>query len=256
MKPLMKKDERGAIIVEATLALAIFSFAIFTLLWVISISYIQARVGTALASSTKEISQYSYLYYKFNLDTMQSNAADKAAKTKETMEETIKGIGILSDSLSDVVEDAKTADFTAMYEDAKTGAKQVESLIAIYEPILKEPKQFVLGMANLAISQALEEGKNMLGQLMCYAFIRKNLVESSSDDADRFLRRYKVKDGLGGLNFNGSSLMAEGKSDEIQMVVTYEIEVVKLFGIDITYTICQCAKSAAWGNGISQIKKP
>jgi hypothetical protein len=47
--------------------------------------------------------------------------------------------------------------------------------------------------------------------------------------------------------------MAYGKSNEVQMVVTYKIQVVKLLGIDIHYTIRQCAKSSAWGNGVSQL---
>lgn len=253
MKQFIKNDESGAIVVEATVALAVFIFAIFTLLSVVNICYIQARIGSALASSTKEVSQYSYLYYKFGLNEAQAKMNDKNAESRATATQTIDGVGVLMDSFSTGKESVSTGDFQSLINAANTGAEEVKSLTALYKDQLKDPKQFILGMASLAGEELLEEGKNKLGQLMCYAFMQKNLVESPTDDADRFLRRYKVEGGLDGLKFNGSSLMAYGKSNEIQMVVTYKIQVVKLLGIDITYTIRQCAKSSAWGNGVSQI---
>ena len=48
--------------------------------------------------------------------------------------------------------------------------------------------------------------------------------------------------------------MANGTSDQIQLVVTYDVEVIKLLNIDFTFTFRQCAKTTAWGNGISKIE--
>ncbi len=238
---------------EATVALAVFIFAIFTLLSVVNICYIQARIGSALASSTKEVSQYSFLYYKFGLNEAQAKMNDQNADSRITAEQSIKGVGTLMDSFSTGTESIETGDFQSLINAANAGAEEVKSLTTLYKDQLKDPKNFILGMASLAGEELLEEGKNKLGQLMCYSFMQKNLVEFPTDDADRFLRRYHIQDGLDGLNFNGSSLMAYGKSNEIQMVVTYDIEVVKLLGIDVHYTIRQCAKSSAWGNGVSQL---
>ena len=50
--------------------------------------------------------------------------------------------------------------------------------------------------------------------------------------------------------------MAYGTSDAIQLVVTYEVEAVKLLNIDYKFKFRQCAKTKAWGNGISLISKP
>lgn len=43
-----ESDEHGAVIIEATLSLSFFMFAIFTLLSVVSICYAQARINTAV----------------------------------------------------------------------------------------------------------------------------------------------------------------------------------------------------------------
>ena len=47
-----QQGQRGAIVMEASLALPFFMFAIYTLLSVIQISYTQARVAVALDSAT------------------------------------------------------------------------------------------------------------------------------------------------------------------------------------------------------------
>ena len=56
------KKENGAIVVEATISLTAFMFAILTVIMVLDICYTQAKIGIALNATAKEISQYSYLY--------------------------------------------------------------------------------------------------------------------------------------------------------------------------------------------------
>jgi hypothetical protein len=47
--------------------------------------------------------------------------------------------------------------------------------------------------------------------------------------------------------------MPYGTSSEIQVVCSYEIEVIKLLNIDYSFKITQVAKTNAWGNGVSKI---
>lgn len=63
---MKRKREKGAIVIEATISLTVFIFAILTILSLVDIAYVQAKMSVALNSAAKEISQYSYLYYKFN----------------------------------------------------------------------------------------------------------------------------------------------------------------------------------------------
>jgi len=248
------KKEGGAVVVEATIALSVFIFAIFIVLSIVNICFIQAKIGTSLASSTKEISQYVYLYYKFSLDEKQASLHGKTAQSRETADITVSGISTMMDALSDGQKSWDSGDYNGLITAVNSGSDSFKSIINRYKEELSDPKAFIKGMAMLAGEELLEEGKGMLGGLICRSFMQKNLKESPSDNAEAYLRRYKVKDGLDGLDFSGSSLMAFGVSDEIQMVVTYEIEVVKLLNFDFSFTIKQCAKSAAWGNGVSLLR--
>ncbi|MDR2420610.1 MAG: hypothetical protein LBD49_00700 [Oscillospiraceae bacterium] len=251
MSPRRGDSERGAVVAEATIALAVFIFAIFTLLSLVNMCYIQSKIGSSLAESAKEISQYAFLYYKFSIDKAQAKLNAENAESRATATQTIDGVGTVLDALSDSKDSLGAGSFREIADSAGTAGTEVKSIFTMYKDELKDPKTFLIGMAKLAGEEVLETGKNKLGQLMALAFTQKNLIESPKDDADKFLRRYKIKDGLDGLNFDGSTLMAYGKSDEIQLVVTYDIEVIKLLNIDFSFTVTQCAKTEAWGGGVS-----
>jgi hypothetical protein len=246
--------ERGAVVAEATIALAVFIFAIFTLLSFVNLCYIQAKIGAALAESAKEISQYAFLYYKFSIDKAQAEPGEENAGSGATAAQTIGGVGALLDALSGSNDSLSAGNFRDIANSAGAAGVEVGSLFATYGEELKDPKTFLVGMAELAGEEAPEAGKNKLGQLMALAFTQKNLIESPKDDADKFLRRHGVKDGLAGLDFDGSTLMAYGTSDEIQLVATYDIEVIRLLGAGFRFTVTQCAKTEAWGGGISALR--
>lgn len=251
---MYKKEEKGAIVVEATISLTAFILAIFTILMLVDICYIQAKIGTSLNTTAKEISQYAYLYYKFNSDEFQSQINGEAAASRKTAENTIEGIGAFMDSMSGASDSLKTGDFNKMAEEIKKGGKEVDSLVQMYGNELEDPKAFILGMASLAKSEGIEFAKNELfGKLLGRSFMKKNLVVSQNDNADSFLKRNRVVGGLNGLDFKYTSLMAYGETDEIRMVVTYEVEVIKLLNIDFKFKFTQTAKTRAWGNGVSLI---
>ena len=54
---MRKENENGAIVVEATISLSVFIFVIFTILSIVNICYIQAKMSTALDTAAREISQ-------------------------------------------------------------------------------------------------------------------------------------------------------------------------------------------------------
>ena len=256
------KNERGAVVVEATIALAAFIFAIFTILSVVNMCFIQAKIGASLANSAKEVSQCSFLYYKFGLNNQQP-AHDSTAQARVTVDQTIEGVGAMFGSFDDLKSsagiggagsfDVSDFDIGGLSDAIKTGGDAGKDLVNLYAEQLSDPRKFFVGMLKLAGDEAINEAKDWLGQILTKVFLEKHLVETPADSPDRFLRRYHVVDGLDGLNFSGSSLMAYGQSNEIQMVVTYKIQVVKLLGFDVRYTIKQCAKTEAWGNGVSLI---
>jgi len=168
-------------------------------------------------------------------------------------------VGLL-DSANDVAVDlqegeATSDQFTSLKAELEKCGGDVKSLVSKYkEKIGDDPKQFIFGMAKMAGTEIVEELKVFLAQLLAQMFMEKNLVANESDSADAYLRRYNVKDGTDGLDFNFSTLMAYGESDKIQLCVTYEVEVVKVLNIDFTFKIRQVTQTTSWGNGVSVIE--
>ena len=95
---MRKENENGAIVVEATISLSVFIFVIFTILSIVNICYIQAKMSTALDTAAREISQYSYLYFKGEFDkkvgSMMAAGADAGAK----VDTIAKGVGDFIDA--------------------------------------------------------------------------------------------------------------------------------------------------------------
>lgn len=250
-----KKKESGAVVIEATISLTVFIFMMFTILMMVDICYVQAKIGTSLDSAAKEISQYAYLYYKMNLDETQAEAAGNAASSKDTVKNTLSGINEFIDSMSEAGSSASDGDFNGMMNSINSGTQSVDSIITMYSKELEDPKTFIMGMASLVGSEGAEMAKNELfGKLLGRSLMKKNLVVSSGDNADNFLRRFKVVKGLDGLDFQYTSLMAYGETNVIRLVVTYEVKVIQFLNIDFKFKFTQTAKTHAWGNGVSLIE--
>lgn len=250
-----KSGERGAIVAEATIALTTYIFLIFTILLMVDICYVQSKIAASLESAAKEISQYSYLYFKFGIDEYEKDLHKSTEESRKLADQTVKGLGTLMTSLQGTASGLESANFDQMYQSIKTGGQTVQSLVSSYgDAIADDPKAFIIGMGKLAGEELKEEAKKLLAQVMAKALMKKNLVSSANDTADNFLRRNRVVNGMDGLDFNYSVLMPYGSNDII-LVVTYDVRVVRLLNIDYKFTFRQCAKTKAWGNGISLVKK-
>ena len=80
---MRKESERGAVIVEGIISLTTFMFMMFTILSIVNICFIQSRMAVALNSAAKEISQYSYFYYKFGLDKANAKLSDGTEDSRQ-----------------------------------------------------------------------------------------------------------------------------------------------------------------------------
>lgn len=248
------RKESGAIIVEGILSLTTFMFTIFTILSIVNICFIQSRISVALNSAAKEISQYSYFYYKFGLDKLNQKVSSGAQDSRQLADKTINGVATTIDLLKGAEADVGNLAFDEAADKIEGGLNNVESLYTEYADRIKsDPKGFILGMGKMMANELTEEGKSVLCQLLAKAFMSKNLAAYDGDDADRFLRRYHVVGGMSGLDFDYTTFLQNGTSNLIQLVVTYDVKVIKLLNIDFKFTFRQCSKVTAWGRGICKI---
>ncbi len=205
-----REGQRGAVIVEASLALPFFMFAMYIMLSVIQIAYTQARIAVALDSATKQMAQYVHLYFVTGLDdtfTGEGGASSEVAEEVAEFLQTLgKGLGTVSDELGQYVDDAGNA-------------LQGDSLTAI-----------------------IQDG---IGMTVAEQMLRNNLADGPGDTGEAFLARNRVEN----LNMEGSKFLEAGEGSsgkDIFMRVNYDIRVVQLLGMDFSFHLSHCAYAQAW----------
>lgn len=251
---MREREERGAVVVEAIISMTAFMFAILIILSIADIAYVQSKMAVSLNSAAEEISQYCYLYYKFQLDDLNKEIGKGTEAAEKTVNETVDGLGQMMDSFGGAGNDFRDYKFTEAVEQLEAGATAANKTVTdLFRTIADDPKAFLVGMGKLAGRELTEAGKVYLGQLMAKAFMEKNLRAAADDDPDDFLRRLHVVDGMDGLDFQYTSLMAYGSSNEIALTCTYQVSVIRLLNFEYKFTFCQSAKTLAWGDGVSLV---
>lgn len=251
---MIENRERGAVVVEAIISMTAYIFTMLIILSIADIAYTQSKMAVALNSAAKEISQYCFLYYKFQLDEANESLGDGTSGAQKTVENTMDGLGQMMDSFGNAGSDFEEKDFDSAVESLISGANSANQTVSnLAKDVADDPKAFLIGMGKLAGREVVEAAKVYLGQIMAKAFMSKNLKSFAGDDPDAFLRRLHVVDGMDGLDFQYTSLMAYGSSNEIHLVCTYQVRVIQLLKTDFTFTFRQSAKTLAWGDGVSLV---
>lgn len=258
------KSESGSVTVEATISLSAFMFAIVTLLTIINICIVQARVSYAINTTAKEISQYSYLYALTGLN--ESQAGLEAAGQEDTLPlnnvfndintmyneiENLGNTGLSSPDVSDIA--AKWDSISGSLDNLQDSGAALASDI---EEIAKNPKQIIFGVAKLAAGSVMDTAKSkLIMEPLAKAMCRKHLVSTKDGDVEAYLKSLGVvPDATGsyykGLDFNGSTLFPNG-SNEIKVCVSYDVKVIALLPIDFSFHFEQTAITHGWLAGES-----
>ena len=75
VKKILEK-ERGSVTIEAIISLSAFMFAIVTMMTIVNICIVQAKIAYAINTTAKEISQYSYLYALTGINDREGEVAE------------------------------------------------------------------------------------------------------------------------------------------------------------------------------------
>lgn len=208
-----QQGQRGAIVMEASLALPFFMFAIYTLLSVIQISYTQARVAVALDSATKQVAQYIHVYFALDLDETFDGQSGESSAIANDVADFLQGMGEGLGTINDEL---------GAYVDNAGNALRGDSLVAMIQ--------------------------DLAGSVLVEQMMKSNLVDGPGDTPDEFLRRNRIED----LNMDGSKFLeagADSTGKDIFMRVNYKIRVIKLLNIDFCFSLSHCAYAQAWAGG-------
>lgn len=234
----MRKDENGYIVVETIGAFILFVLLITSILSLVNIVALQARVHYAITQAAQTLSMYSYTLEVTGVADHLSKLSNKANKDRENANEFINNInGLLTgiESLS--------------IDDTKHYAGEVYNGV---ESALDNPKETISSLARLT----LEETRNFVFGEIAQALVGRYL-RNGSMNGDEYLKSVNVIDGLDGLQFYGflqgnenSSLIDE--NGDIKLIVRYEVE-YRFGALPLPFkpklAVTQIVKTKAWLNG-------
>ena len=210
---MKNKNQDGAIVVEATLSLSAFVFLIITILAIINICLVQAKVGIVIHGIAKDVSNYTYLYSMTGADDWEAGIASGADRANQDLDQLVSDTTSVYDKLQLLVNEAFD-------------------------------KKFWNSFMNLILEQGINESKGLLLDKICKDIAEDRLI-SSGQDADSYLHRLGIENGVSGIDFSKSEFMPGGSSD-ITIVASYRVHMLKLLGVDLEFQFEQCAKTKVW----------
>ena len=254
------KKQRGSASIEATVSLTAFIFVIMAIYAIVNFCIVQSKMATAIDTTAKEISQYSYFYHALGLQGLDA----KLKENKKQAVDTYEGISSLIDNPdSDITSldgDTSTDLTTALADSDKTAVEdqygKIKNAQSQISGVINNPAQFMKSIAALAGSAAFDEFKAHL----IAAPIAKGLTQrhfgKTSAEANEYLKNYGVVGGYDGVNFNMSTMLMQGKPNDVEIVVYYNLDLSTIFPIDLKITMCQRASTRAWlGGDLDQPKE-
>ena len=221
---MRKINEKGSASIEAACSLVIFMLFFISVYMVVSFTIVQERISVSLNSAARQMSQYSYFYELF-------------------------GLGAIDDKLSD-----KKQDVIGLYEQltAKGEGNIVVAGVEINpgnvqevgEKFMENPKQYLVSLASLGAEAGADSLKSALASA-CAEGIVLNNIAGSKDASLAWLER----NGVSELDFSKSKMLQSDARDEIDLMVSYKLDISKLIPIRITLNCAARAHTYAWLGG-------
>ena len=211
-------SRRGSVTVEASISIALFAFAMVSILSLINICRLQRRIGHALNCAALDISRYSYFFYV-------TGGYDAISTVRKTADDLIDGIGhsdnsgIGSKALAELAKVLLADDQGTTEADFTWGGDTTD--VSNEDPI------------SLLLSTLSERVEDKASGLIAGSIVRAMFrCELGLPDtaADRYLRSHGVIGGWGGLDFEMSRLWSERSPYDISLAVRYRIRIPFLPG--------------------------
>lgn len=125
-----REGQQGALIVEATISLTTFMFAMYILLSVIQMAYVQERLSVGLDRTAKEMAEYAHTLYALGISQKFSGEGGKSSQYANEASEMLKKIGnaVGSDLISGGA-DALEGDSISQLASKGIGVKLAEQML-------------------------------------------------------------------------------------------------------------------------------
>ena len=223
----MKKDQHGYIVVETIGAFMLFVFFVASILMLINIVAVQARVHNAITQAAETVSMYSYILDLTGVSDFKQGVAGRADKAGDQAQNFANNI----DAVVSGIRSLSPSQIQGGIEGASDQAQQW----------LDDPKEFLSLASNFGIEQLTNAGFGALIRPLIGHYLKNGSVSR-----DEYLRRMQVIDGLDGLSFYQFDLSNANDSTLINasgdLIISVEYA---------TASVCRCrlsrsSPSASW----------
>jgi len=238
----MMKNERGAVVVEASIAFSTFIFTIFVMYSMVNICLAQAKINVAVNCAAKEISQYSYLYSLTGIPGIHADVHEEGELANGSVSNVVGGI----EAMYDAIGNAPDTGLEKTYDTGKAAYEQMKSGV---DTALDDPKAFILSMAYSLGDSGANAGLDWLAESLGKVMVKKNLVSEKGGSVDGYLKSMGVVRGekgyFDGISFQGSEFFPSGEP-VIKIVASFDVSVMRLLNTDIKFHICVCGQTKPW----------
>ena len=209
-----RKNQEGAVVIEATISLTAFMFLIITILAITNICLAQAKIGTMVNGIAKDVSNYTYVYSMTGLNGWEQGVSDGANAARHDINEVLEDTTDTYEKIGRII---NKADSDPEYWNS-------------FKQLLKE--------------QGINSGKSLVLNKVCKN-IAKDRLTTEGKDADAYLKYLGIKAGIEGLDFSRSEFSQQG-SNEFKIIVDFKVHMLEFFGIEWEFQFEQCAATKAW----------
>lgn len=237
----MKKKD-GYIVVETTVTFMLFTLLVVSILSLINIVIVQARVHYALTQTANELSMYSYVLDALGL----SEDIKKLDQTGTEVQEKIDGVLSDLETIENTPEAiAGSTTTTEFFDNLDALVDAVDSLSDTAQEVIDDPK----GTFVKIVRYGLNGAKNWAMQELVIRPMLNKYLENGTQSAEEYLKGYGVKDELD----LRDSVFIDANGD-ITVTAAYDIDYT--FGLlplpFTTIHVEQAAKTRAWLGGASE----
>lgn len=257
----MKRDQGGYIVVETIACFTLFVFLMMSILSLINIVTVQARVHYAITQAAETLSMYSY-----TLDAM--GAAEKLMKSADRAETVDDGVNQFVENVNKVFDAVEALDVSGVKASGEALYLQGSG---IAQRAADDPKDLLQDVMNYGLQKGMSAGFGALVRPLVGRYLTNGNISG-----DSFLKAFRVKDGLDGLEFSSFNiigwdpenhrLLGSPRDDSMLLTSSGDIRIVVSYQIDYTFgtlplpfrelTVTQEAVTKAWLGGEGKRYEP
>lgn len=251
----MKREEGGYIVVETILCFTLFVFLMMSILSLINIVTVQARVHYAITQAAETISMYSYTLDAMGVSSHLMNSAERADTVEGGINDFAGNVNKVFDAIESLNVNGIRESGSALYQQGSDLAQRAAN----------DPKALFQEVMNYGLQKG---GSAIFGSLVRPLVGR--YLDNGTLTGDEFLRAFRVKDGLDGLEFStfnvlgwdpeNHRVLTSPRDDSMLITSGGDVRIVVSYQIDYTFgtlplpftelTVTQEAVTKAWLGGV------